>query len=263
MLPSVPRSKRTAALANSRFRQSLAVHSFTFCACVARPGRAAGPYWRRRARAPPRTGRLESVAQPHSRMKSPRQDPLAFCLSISSTHQRFSVFLRGSQIFSREKTVAPARKNTNAATTKTPVPALKKHQCLHSKTPMPRPQKHQCLGAKTPLPAHPMWPRPSAYTREFPKLTCVGTGPRPSEHFGPAWPQNIRPVPGSPIVPDAVGRRSFSLSSYGFVSVPARNAPACTGFLPTRPGVPLCSLFGSLVLVGPDSRSGFRRTRSR
>ena len=28
----------------------------------------------------------------------------------------------------------------------------------------------------------------------------------------------------SPIVPDAVGRRSFSLSSYGFVSVPARNA---------------------------------------
>ena len=23
------------------------------------------------------------------------------------------------------------------------------------------------------------WPRPSAYTREFPKLTCVGTGPRP------------------------------------------------------------------------------------
>ena len=29
---------------------------------------------------------------------------------------------------------------------------------------------------------------------------------------------------GSPVVPDAVGRRSFSLSSYGFVSVPARNA---------------------------------------
>jgi len=115
-------------------------------------------------------------------------------LSISSTHQRFSVFLRGSQIFSREKTVAPARKNTNAATTKTPVPALKKHQCLHPKTPMPRPQKHQCLRpktpmprsqkpqclrAKTPLPGHPMWPRPSAYTREFRKLTCVGTGPRP------------------------------------------------------------------------------------
>ncbi len=36
-----------------------------------------------------------------------------------------------------------------------------------------------------------------------------------------------------------------------------------SGFLPTRPGVPLCSLFGSLVLVGPDSRFGFRRTRSR
>ena len=54
-----------------------------------------------------------------------------------------------------------------------------KHQCLHPKTPMPRPQKHQCLRAKTPLPAHPMGPRPSAYTREFPKLTCVGTGPRP------------------------------------------------------------------------------------
>ena len=52
---------------------------------------------------------------------------------------------------------------------------------------------------------------------------------------------------------DAVGRSSFSLSSYGFVGVPARNAPACTGFLPTRPGVPLCSLFGALV-VGSDSR---------
>eukprot|EP01044_Picomonas_judraskeda_P000108 COSAG03_NODE_5_length_26473_cov_42.749526_5_plen_102_part_00 len=23
------------------------------------------------------------------------------------------------------------------------------------------------------------WPRPTAYTREFPKLTCVGSGPRP------------------------------------------------------------------------------------
>ena len=178
---------------------------------------------RRRARArappPPRTGRLESVAQPHSRMKSPRQDPLGFCLSISSTHQRFSDFLRDSQIFSREKTVAPARKNTNAAThkntsactqktpmpapknpnaatTKTPMPTPKNtnacnqkpqchdhkntiHQCLRAKTPMPRPQKHQCLRAKTPLPAPPMWPRPSAYTREFPKLTCVGIGPRP------------------------------------------------------------------------------------
>jgi len=31
------------------------------------------------------------------------------------------------------------------------------------------------------------WPRPSAYTREFPKLTCVGTGPRPRRvcrHWG-------------------------------------------------------------------------------
>ena len=57
-------------------------------------------------------------------------------------------------------------------------------------------------------------------------------------------------------LPDAVDR-SLSLPRTGFVSVPARNAPACSGFLPTRPGVPLCSLFGSLVLVGPDSRFGF------
>ena len=125
-------------------------------ACCVR-GRAAGPYWRRRARAPPRTGRLESVAQPHSRMKSPRQDPLAFCLSISSTNQRFSDFLRGSQIFSREKTVAPARKNTNAATTKTPVPALKKTnaytqkpQCRDHKNTNACAQKPQCRDHKNP-----------------------------------------------------------------------------------------------------------------
>ena len=42
---------------------------------------------------------------------------------------------------------------------------------------MPRPQKHQCLRAKTLVPAHPMWP-------QFPKLTCVGTGPRPCDDSG-------------------------------------------------------------------------------
>ena len=152
---------------------------------AARPAgrRAAGPYRysvyragrRRRARAPPRTGRLESVAQPHSRMKSPRQDPLAFCLSISSTHQRFSVFLRGShvaQIFSREKTVAPARKNTNAATTKTPVPALKKHQCLHPKTPMPAPKNPNATITKTPMPAR---ENPIAWTPDVAAAQCLHT----------------------------------------------------------------------------------------
>eukprot|EP01043_Picozoa_sp_COSAG02_P038600 COSAG02_NODE_2989_length_7609_cov_11.207723_5_plen_186_part_00 len=34
----------------------------------------------------------------------------------------------------------------------------------------------RCLSAHS---AALRWPRPSAYTREFPKLTCVGTGPRP------------------------------------------------------------------------------------
>ena len=86
-------------------------------------------------------------------------------------------------------------RRANARSEIVPMPRPRKHQCPHSentsaytqkpqclrpKTPMPRSQKPQCLRAETPLPGHPMWPRPSAYTREFRKLTCVGTGPRPS-----------------------------------------------------------------------------------
>ena len=67
-------------------------------------------------------------------------------------------------------------KTPNACTRKTPLPRPQKPQCLHSKTPLPQPKKHQCLHSRTPLPAHPTWPRPNAYTREFRKLTCVGTG---------------------------------------------------------------------------------------
>ena len=66
------------------------------------------------------------------------------------------------------------------------MPRPQKHQCLHkntnattTKTPMPAPQNPNAATAKTLLPAHASWPRPSAYTREFPKLTCVGIGPRP------------------------------------------------------------------------------------
>ena len=47
-----------------------------------------------------------------------------------------------------------------------------------------------------------------------------------SERFGSAWPQDIRPVRDSPIVPDAVGRRSFFpvLIRVCYCSVPARDA---------------------------------------
>eukprot|EP01043_Picozoa_sp_COSAG02_P038453 COSAG02_NODE_2965_length_7644_cov_1362.789927_8_plen_180_part_00 len=91
----------------------------------------------------------------------------------------------------------------NVAATKTPMPRpentnaymyTQKHQCLHPKNPMPRAQKHQCLHpktplprkntnacaqnpiaatTKTPLPAHSSWPRPNAYTREFPRNSRV------------------------------------------------------------------------------------------
>ena len=122
-------------------------------------------------------GRLESVARSrapatrrHSRMKSPTRTLLLVHDLVCAL--AFSLFFCAAPDFLPEK-------NSGALSSKTPMPRPQKHQCLHPKTPMPRPQKHQCLRAKTPLPAHPMWPRPSAYTREFRKLTCVGTGPRP------------------------------------------------------------------------------------
>ena len=161
-------------------------------------------------------------------MKSPTRTR-AVCLSISSTHQRFPVFSAWLADFLREKkqwrrrtelgkpqsrdpqkhrcrdaqkhqclhskTPMPRlRKHHCLLHSKTPMPRLRKHHCLlHSKTPMPRPEKHQCLRAKTPLPAHPMWPRPSAYTREFPKLTCVGTQPvsEANVHAQPASEANV------------------------------------------------------------------------
>ena len=194
MLPSVPRSKRTAALANSRFRQSLAVHSFTFCACVARPGRAAGPYAGAAAAARARPRGLVGLNPSHSRAFSNEiADRTLLLVHLVHASAFFGFSARLADFLPRKNSGASTQKhqcrdheNTSACTqkhqclhSKTPMPRPQKHQCLRPKTPMPRSQKPQCLRAKTPLPGHPMWPRPSAYTREFPKLTCVGTGPRP------------------------------------------------------------------------------------
>ena len=94
---------------------------------------------------------------------------LLACPSLES-RLRISVF----QFFLRSSRFSP-RKKLWRRRTKLGKPRCRdpqKHQCRD-------PQKHQCLHSKTPLPAHPMGPRPNAYTREFPKLTCVGIGPRP------------------------------------------------------------------------------------
>ena len=97
---------------------------------------------------------------------------------MSGDEGRSSPHHRPLQPESRDRRlVAAAYKNPNSYTQKHQCRDHKNTNAYTQKPPMPRPQKHQCLRAKTLVPAHPLWP-------QFPKLTCVGTGPRPCDDSG-------------------------------------------------------------------------------